>query len=249
MWEWFRGDDPRWRFCDLFVCTSHFTEQVVRSYGWRNTVYVGVWPLHLAAFPARSISGPARLFIHNAGLVDADDRKGTRDTILAFKRVARRDLKLIVRMQKAVPLPPLDERIKVQIGNFTNHADLYAIGDVAIQPSKMEGIGFMVIEPICSGMPVITTDYPPMSEYVTQLPMRVRKRWFERRAFATSWVKHAHLRLPSISDLARKIARCAEQDMAPVANENRRWAESMLDPERLRALWKNALEASLLLRK
>ena len=79
-WEWFRGEDPMWNLCDLFACPTRFTLGIVTGYGWKRARYVP-WPLDLDRFPARVITGPARLFIHNAGLVDRDDRKGTRDAI------------------------------------------------------------------------------------------------------------------------------------------------------------------------
>ena len=161
----------------------------------------------------RSVAGPARIFVHNAGLVDPDDRKGTRDTIESFLRTRRKDIRLIVRIQKEAPLPEMDERIDVQVGNVQNHADLYRNVDVAIQPSKMEGIGFMILEAVCAGLPVITTDYPPMNEYVLQPELRVRTHWWKRKAFPTAWVNHAHLRLPRRADLVRCMEWCADQDM------------------------------------
>lgn len=241
-WEWFRGNEPLWKFCDLFLCTSRFTLGIVESYGWRNAEYVGPWPLHLGAFPKREVRGPAREFFHNAGLVDPDDRKGTRDAIAAFCKVKRDDIRLVVRMQKAVDLPAHDSRVEVRVGNLADPADLYRTGDVAIQPSKMEGNGFMVLEPLACGVPALTQDYPPMSEYVPQAEMRCASRWFKRKAFPTQWVKHAHLRLPNIADLARRIEWCANNDMAPISEENRAWAEKMFDPERARQIWAEALE-------
>lgn len=242
MWEWFHGRAREWQACDLFACPSEFSERVVRSYGWRNTCVLP-WTLDLARFPARRVTGPARRFVHNAGLVDHDDRKGTRDTIEAFMRVKNPALRLLVRMQKDAPLPPHDSRVEVQVGNLGDPAQLYATGDCAIQPSKMEGIGFMVIEPAVSGLPVITLDYPPMNEAVSQPELRVRKRWFKRRAFPTAWVKHAHLRLPDTGDLARRIAWCATNDLTEVSRANRAWAEARFDRTKLVAAWSEALSA------
>ena len=239
-WEWFDGRAPEWAFCDFFACPARFTETVVRGYGWQNTCVLPP-PLNLAALPVRRIEGPARTFIHNAGLVDHDDRKGTRDTIEAFKRVRRDDLRLIVRLQKNAPLPSLDPRITVEVGNVPDAASLYIEGDCAIQPSKMEGVGYMVLEPVCCGLPVITCDYPPMNEFVRQPAMRAKLRWFKRRAFPTAWVKHAHLRLPRIADLARRIETCAAQDLAAISRENRAWAVERFDEESLRQNWRRAL--------
>ncbi len=239
-WEWFRGDDAMWRLCDLFACPTRFTVGIIKSYGWQKAIYVP-WSLDLLRFPARTVAGPARIFIHNAGLVDQDDRKGTRDAIRAFKRVRRKDIKLIVRMQKAEPMPAIDDRIEIHVGNLDNPEELYQAGDVAIQPSKMEGIGFMVIEPMCSGLPVITTDYPPMNEFIRQPEMLVKPKWFKRRAFANHWVKHAHLRLARISDLSAKIDWCAGNDMASIGAGNRQLAKSLFDPAQLQRHWAEAL--------
>jgi len=240
MWEWFKGNAPEWKYCDLFACPSHFTEEIIRSYGFKNTCVL-TWPLDLAKFPKRRVTGPARHFIHNAGLVDADDRKGTRDTIKAFCRMKRSDVRLTVRMQKLVPLPPLDDRVEILSGNLQSVADLYLTGDICVQPSKMEGIGFMVLEPVCSGLPVITTNYPPMNEYVRQADLRCRTKWFKRKAFATHWISHAHLKLPSIRDLTRRMEWAAETDMSTISTYNRQWAEATFDPHFLRESWSECL--------
>lgn len=242
-WEWFRGQDPLWKLCDLFVCTSRFSRRIVESYGFRNIADIGPWPLNLNAFPKRAISGPARTFIHNAGIVDPQDRKGTAETIQAFHRTRNQNIRLIVRMQKPAELPYVhDPRIELRVGNLAEPGELYWEGDVAIQPSKMEGNGFMVLESIISGLPTITLDYPPMSEYVLQPEMRVRKRLFKRRAFPTAWVKHAHLRLPSIRDLTGRIEWCAENDMEWISLENRKWGEQVLSKASIRRSWSQALE-------
>lgn len=240
MWEWFNGKDAAWRACDLFVCPSSFTESVVRSYGFTNAVSLP-WTLDLTKFPLRNVQGVGRQFVHNAGVVDVQDRKGTWDTIHAFKNAKRDDIRLLVRMQREAELPKLDDRIELRVGNLLDPAELYADHDVAIQPSKMEGIGFMVLEPVASGIPTITLDYPPMSEYVRDARMRVRKKWFKRRAFPSSWVRHAHLRLPNIRDLTRVIEWCADNDLSNISTANRRWAVGAFDPASLRAQWQRTL--------
>lgn len=243
-WEWFKGSDENWDHCDLFACPNEMALRTVRSYGRTNSVFLP-WCLDLESLPGQSIQGPARTFVHNAGLVDADDRKGTRDTVEAFRRTRRKDIRLIVRLQKEVPLPEIDDRIDVRVGNVESHADLYRDVDVAIQPSKMEGIGFMILEAVCAGLPVITTDYPPMNEFVLQPEMRVRTHWWNRKAFPTAWVKHAHLRLPRKDDLVRRIEWCADQDMEPFSKQNRAWAQGVFSADHLRRQWSEAFDARL----
>lgn len=241
-WEWFRGRVPEWRHCDLFVCPSQFTGRIVRGFGFTNTVLLP-WTLDLEKLPRREVAGPARVFVHNAGIVDRDDRKGTRDTVRAFMRVRREDIRLLVRLQKPAELPAYDGRVRLVVGNAPEVAELYATGDVCVQPSKMEGIGFMVLEPVAAGLPVITTDYPPMNEVVRQPEMRCAPRWFRRRAQATQWVSHAHLRLPRERDLAARIAWCADHDLGPISRENRAWAEQQFARTLLHQTWSAALSA------
>ncbi len=243
-WEWFRSEEPNWNYCDLLACVNGMGLRTVQKFGRMNSILLP-WCLDIGSLPLRQVTGPARVFIHNAGIIDDDDRKGTRETIEAFRRVKRDDLRLIVRMQQEAPLPKLDSRMEIQVGNIANHADLYRTGDVAVQPSKMEGIGFSVLEAVGAGFPVITTDYPPMNEYVLQPELRVRTRWFNRRAFPTRWVKQAHLRLPNLGDLSRKIEWCASHDMDAFSRQNRAWAEATFSPDHLLAVWSEALEKHL----
>ena len=52
-----------------------------------------LWTINLDRLPKRKVKGYPKLFIHNAGIVDGDDRKGTQSTIDAFSRVKRTDIK------------------------------------------------------------------------------------------------------------------------------------------------------------
>jgi len=240
-WEWFRGTDAEWRDADLLVCPSRFSAQIVRSYGLTNVEFLP-WAIDLSRLRPRVISGPGRTFFHNAGLIDADDRKGTLSCIEAFMRVKRSNIRLIVRLQRASELPPSDKRVEIRVGNLPDSAALYDEGEVAIQPSKMEGCGMAVLEPVCCGIPTITTDHPPMADYVSQKTMRVRKKWFRRKANPAriAGIRHAYLRLPSIRDLARRIEWCADHELSGISRENRAFAEREFDPVRLRAIWSRA---------
>src|SRR5699024_6815073 len=43
---------------------------------------------------------------------------------------------------------------------------LYYLGDVYIYPTMLDGLGLTMYEALASGLPVITTDHPPMNEVI-----------------------------------------------------------------------------------
>lgn len=58
-----------------------------------------------------------------------------------------------------------DTRIDFRCGHFRE--DAYSHGDVYVYPSRLDGIGLTLPEALSSGLPAITTDSPPMNEFVT----------------------------------------------------------------------------------
>ena len=242
MWEWFRGTDESWKDADLFVCPNKKAKEVLSSYGFSNTVQLS-WPLDLQQLPERKVKGPARIFIHNAGLVDNDDRKETRSVIKTFSMVREPGLKLILRVQQESHLEIDDHRIDLRIENLKNPAQLYREGDVSIQPSSMEGLGFMVLEPICCGLPVITTDAAPMNEYVSQPEMRAKPRILRKKSFAyrAAKISHALLTPPSIKSLVRKIEWCTKNNLEEISSSNRHLGIEKFNREKLRYSWSQTL--------
>ena len=244
MWEWFRGLSPQWLNCDYFACPNEMCLRVVRSYGYNNSALVP-WTLDLSRLPQRVVSGPARHFVHNAGVVDPDDRKGTNQAIAAFAKTSHPEIHLTVRMQKEAGICTSDKRIKLWVGNLSDPYELYAEGDAFIQPSKLEGMGFMVLEAVASGLPVITLDAAPMSEWVRQSQMLARVRHFRYPAYSSAWIEHSHLSLPHLNDLSRKIIWASENDLEAISRDNLAWTRQTFAPDRLRETWANTLDGVL----
>jgi glycosyltransferase involved in cell wall biosynthesis len=72
---------------------------------------------------------------------------------------------LTVRSQK--PIKELENvklpgKVTVEVGNLRQVPELYAQADVALFPSKYEGVGISLIEAQGCGLPVITSDLEPM---------------------------------------------------------------------------------------
>lgn len=242
MWEWFRGTDKTWQDADLFICPNNKAVDVLNSYGFRNAAHIA-WPIDLEQLPERKVDGPARIFIHNAGLIDHDDRKGTNCVVKAFARVRNPELRLILRLQQESALTVDDPRIDLRIGNLKDPAELYKEGDAAIQPSRMEGLGFMVLEPVCCGMPVITTDAAPMDEYVRQPQMRATTQFIKKKSFAwrAASIKHAYLTPPSISSLTKIIDWCSRNDLSSISRENRSFRKTKYCAIPVKREWRQVL--------
>ena len=242
MWEWFRGSDQEWQTVDRFLCPNFKALSVLKSYGFNNAINV-TWSIDIPALPYRKINGFAHTFIHNVGLIDNDDRKGTNLVIEAFNRVKNPNLKLILRMQKTSNLPKIDKRIEILTENLEKPSELYKEGQVAIQPSRMEGLGLMVLEPTCCGLPVITTNAAPMNEYGYKNELLTKTNLFKRKAFAykSAGIRQAFLTNPRINDLTKKINWCSKNDLSSISVANRNWALQQFDTNKLREEWKEAL--------
>lgn len=240
MWEWFNPFFPDWHSVTAFACPNAICERVLRKLG-RGPLRRVPWPLDATGLPARDIRGPARVFAHNSGIVERDDRKALRETLEAFALVKDPALRLIVRAQ-ACDLPaPDDLRVDWRIGHLPSKSDLYAEGDVLVQPSKAEGLGFAILEAMACGLPVITADYPPMNEYIRDRRMLAAVRWGADKPVQASYIPHAHLKRVRVRSLARRIARCASRNMAPIAAANAAWFRETFATARVRAAWENVL--------
>lgn len=115
-------------------------------------------------------------FFHSAGY--SPDRKGTDILIKAFHKLNRDFCKLIIHTQ--LPLKQFFPDLKEIIHQLEKNNRLkliektiaapgaYYLGDVYVYPTKLEGIGLTIAEALASGLPVITSDNPPMSEFIVR---------------------------------------------------------------------------------
>jgi glycosyltransferase involved in cell wall biosynthesis/GT2 family glycosyltransferase len=110
-------------------------------------------------------------FFHSSGMGGINLRKGTDILIRAFLKI-KGSAKLIIHSQVGIEkykelaeILPKHPEIEFIEGNYPLPG-LYSKGDVYVYPSKLEGIGLSVPEALACGLPVITTDSPPMNEFV-----------------------------------------------------------------------------------
>lgn len=112
------------------------------------------------------------VIVHSAGMGGPSDRKGTDLALQAFARVAG-EARLLLHTQLPRPQWPsnwisavrADPRIEV-IEDPMDPVAFYQLGDLYLYPSRLEGIGLTLPEALACGLAAITTDAPPMSEFV-----------------------------------------------------------------------------------
>ena len=235
-YEWFAATDPRMRLVDWIIVQNERARQVVSSYGYNNTICLD-WGIHNDGYTPKRGTKQVRTFLHNAGRGGTFNRKATHEVVEAFKNI--KEANLIIRSQ----LPLKDnvqgiKNIKAILSAVPNHQDLYKEGDVAIQPSLLEGLGLTLFESRAMGIPCITTDAPPMHEVVTDPKYLVKI-----GTTKTVVIRHKRLPLcyPSISDLRQKITNLVGQDISKDVTRVMKWAKardwSIVGPQ-----WVEAIE-------
>lgn len=176
-WEWLGPHLPWLRDVDLFLAPNRHTFELLTHWKRESLPRVEVdWMPGLVdvgrfQFKERQVCR-SFLFVNGQGgfsptirgvLRDrpGPPRKGLSIVLEAARLAPEVPIKIRSQVPLESPLPPNVELLPSQADNTR----LYDIGDVAVQPSLMEGTGLQMIEMMAAGLPLITTDAPPMHEF------------------------------------------------------------------------------------
>ncbi|HEY2157754.1 MAG TPA: glycosyltransferase [Isosphaeraceae bacterium] len=174
-WEWL-GPRLNWlSYVDLMICPTRHTHALAldwrRRYGFGWETRLVPWPVDTDRFRFIPRRRCERFVFANGwggkpgrrldGSTTSYGRKGL-ELIVAAARAAPR-LPFIVYSQHR-KLPRLPRNIELRPAPDDNRR-LYDDGDVCVQPSHFEGLGLQLLECQAAGMPLVTTDAPPMNEY------------------------------------------------------------------------------------
>jgi glycosyltransferase involved in cell wall biosynthesis len=231
MWEYLDEFSPWIRDVDLMVCPTRacrdFVVRMQERLDLRGEVAFVPWPIDVDQFGFRPRTVCRRfLFVNGTGGARArdqrtpawDGRKGLWIIVEAAKRAPT--VPILVRSQVA-DLPPMPENVEVRCTDLETVPELYQDGDVCVQPSRWEGLGLPLLECQASGMPLITTDAPPMNEHHPFVALR---------ATTTRAELLRHQAMPAYEvdpdDLAETLRQVHGTDISDASLAARRYVES-----------------------
>jgi len=167
-----KNDIENFRVYDGLICNTKRHYSVFKDFP--NTIYIP-WGTDVEYFRQRQ--SPLKnnykkvVFFHNAGFLGKNKRKGTAEVIEAFKRIKSKRKRVIIHSQVSIIGLGLKQFLYVVFSPRIriirkNVYGLFHLGDAYVYPTKHEGIGLTICEALASGTPVITTNSPPMNEFV-----------------------------------------------------------------------------------
>lgn len=153
---------------DRILAPTISFERFMRVNKCRNFTYVP-FSIDLNEFPiTKREENKQFIFLHPGGWGGVGNRKNTEVVIKAFELLNRDDTQLIVTSQKQLNLRNLPKNVEIIDRDLTRQEmiDLYYKADATLLPNKWDTINIPILESLAAGTPVITSNVPPMNEFV-----------------------------------------------------------------------------------
>ena len=168
VWEKWAGKEA-YKDYDRLIAPTVSMERFFRTSKIRKFVYIP-YSVDFEEFPDIERNKNEKfVFFHPGGYGGVHNRKNTQVVLDAFKLLERDDCELVITSQKKLDMP-LDGRENVTIIDSEVSRDelvkLYEEADTVLLPSKWETVGLPILEAMASGTPVITSNAPPMNEFI-----------------------------------------------------------------------------------
>jgi len=177
MQEWVSTNPNDLKFykkMDHIVCPVNVTAELLHDkLKLNNRISTIKWALRLPHTLPKEDEDVITFFL-NAGTGGVLGRRYTDMQIKVFQELVKhpnwKNSKLILKSQIKVDLPK-DLDVEYILGDipYSEVLSCYTFSDVAFCVTKWEGIGYHILESLYIGVPVITTNAPPMSEWVEHL--------------------------------------------------------------------------------
>lgn len=153
---------------DFLICN---TKRHYSVFEWHKGAYYVPWGTNIDIFEYDDKPQDSNVikFFHSMGM---SGRKGTEYLVKAFinGKFYEKNTKLLIHSQVNIEhIINEEEAKKYNIEIIIKEVPppgLYHLGDVYVYPTTLEGLGLTIYEALACGLPVITTDNPPMNEVV-----------------------------------------------------------------------------------
>ncbi|KKL78054.1 hypothetical protein LCGC14_2028680 [marine sediment metagenome] len=158
--------------------------QKLYSERWSNSNIFGVlipYPIDTDYF-CPSDTEVEYMFAHSEGWGGAGFRKGTDLIFTAFQQLCHMSKDKPTMWLHGQPGEVRHSQLRkgvttTQQEDLFESIDLYRKGKIYVAPSRREGLGLPILEAMACGLPVITTDAPPMNEWFPKdYPLLVKVR-------------------------------------------------------------------------
>jgi len=165
MWEWHCTASPWTRNVDIIWYVTKHTEQYIEAMSpkksWGDSKFYLPWGVDLDHFEFKLRTVCEKfLFVNGNGGVML--RKGS-DTLFQAARYVP-EIPILFLTQSLNYPPEIPRNVEVIHKEFPEKKDVYQEGDVFLAPSHWEGLAHQLYEAQACGIPVVTTDAPPMNE-------------------------------------------------------------------------------------
>lgn len=201
-WDWFHpGKLKELAYASLIAPNEMCRRGLKERYGLASTLLPV--PIDTAFLPFRKRT-KAKSFVSVYGMGGPYSRRSIEEVIVAWDILGSHAPHLQIRAQvkpKEI-VGALPNNVELIVGTTTSVDALYAGADVAVQPSRFEGVGISLLEAQALGVPVITTAAEPMSDLVPKELQVASAARFSKDVMDGHAVAMA---LPNVTDLAAKV--------------------------------------------
>ena len=216
IYEWELFDPMLVGWCnqvyDSIICQTEACYKRYKEYGLHNLVRIK-WGIDPAFSSAEQGWTTGVRFFHPAGWGGMHARRGTQFVLDAFRKAdllnrGCRGADLLIHTQRGKGEQQAGN-IRMLCGTVPRPevVRMYHEADVAVLPSKWEGLGLTFLEAIGCGLPIITVDGPPMNEFVRDGETGFLCKVAERQQYPGIFVEGLHVDLDDMAEKMRMLAR------------------------------------------
>lgn len=209
-WDWFPAKEvAQLRSADLIapnvVCQEGLTKRSLRS------TLLSV-PLDISKFEYKERTKATRFgMAYGAG--GPFDRRSVTEVLAALEKMVEPP-PFTVKAQKKCPEFKPVKGAKLLIENSWEPSKIYEDFDVAVQPSKFEGVGLSILEAQACGVPVITIDAEPMKSLAPSFLVKA-----EATGVSTLNGNDVISWKPSVDDLASVMGSLKDKPLQELSKE------------------------------